>query len=110
MRTPLLSAGKSIWRLGITTSHNRSAMPFEITNVWTSCRTAAAEFACSSWITDSIGSNLTRSLYFMATFTPSVGCARADCDDDGLCLFELDELRMNGFGVDQCPIPEAAIP
>jgi hypothetical protein len=39
----------------------------KITNVWTSWRTASAEFACSSWMTDSIGSNLTRSLYFMAT-------------------------------------------
>jgi hypothetical protein len=36
--------------------------------------------------------------------------ARAYRDDDGLCLFELDELRVAGFGVSQCPSLEAAIP
>src|SRR5437879_1437358 len=108
MRTPLLSAGDSNWRLGITRSHNCSAIRFEITNVWTSCRTAAIELACSSWMTDSIGSNLTRSLYFMAT--PSVVCAFACRDDHRLGLLELDEFRMARFGVGQCPIPVAGVP
>ena len=27
-----------------------------------------------------------------------------------ICLFQLEELRMTGFGVGQCPIPVAAVP
>src|SRR2546430_15321166 len=110
MRTPLLSAGDANWRLGITRSHTCSAMRCEITNVWISCRTAAGESACSSWMTDSMGSNLTRSLYFMATLTPSAGGAGADRDDDGLGLFALDELRMARFGVGQCPLLVTPVP
>src|SRR5690606_8162186 len=110
MRTPLLSAGVSNCRLGITRSHNCSAMRFEITNVWTSCRTAAGEFACSSWMTDSIGSNVTRSLYFMAPFLRLLCLARADRDNDGIGLLELVELRMPRLGIDQCAVSKAAVP
>jgi DNA invertase Pin-like site-specific DNA recombinase len=46
--TPLFLAAVSNCRFGITRSHNCSAMRFEITNVRTSCRTAANESACSS--------------------------------------------------------------
>src|SRR5262249_31708450 len=89
-------------------SHNWSAIPFEITKVWTSWRTASAEFACSSWMTDSIGSNLTRSLYFMAV--PSVGCTFASRNDDGFCLLELHEFRVAGFGIDQRSVFPGAVP
>src|SRR4051794_10165867 len=110
MRTPLLSAGDSNCRLGITRSHNCSDIRFEMTNVLTSCRTAAGESACSSWMTDSMGSNLTKSLYFMAAYTPLVVGARANRDDDGLCLLELNELWVCGFSIGQCAVLKGAVP
>src|SRR4051812_34407188 len=81
-------------------------MRFEITKVWTSCLTAAAESACSNWMTDSIGSKLTSWRYFMAT---SLAWAIRR-DDDGLHLLELDEFGMARLGVGQRPVLVAAVP
>src|SRR5438094_351578 len=85
-------------------------MPVETTNVWTSCRTAAGESACSSWITDSIGSKCTRSLYFMLTMVSSIGGEIAHRNHDCINFFELDELRMAGFGVGQRSADVGAAP
>src|SRR5438093_4099454 len=110
MRTPLLSVGVSNWRFGMTKSLNCSAMRFEITNVWTSCRTASGESACSSWMTDSIGSNLTSSLYFMATRSALLRFARADRNDDGIGVFQLRELRVPRLGIGQRPALVGPVP
>src|ERR1700736_4642336 len=107
MRTPLLSAGDSNWRFGITSSHNCSDILFETTNVWTSCRTAAGESACSSWITDSIGSKCTRSLYFIIS---SIGGSSADRNDYCINFLELNELWMPWFGIRQCSADVGATP
>src|SRR6266850_3525628 len=110
MRTPLLSAGESNCRFWNTRSHNCSPIRSEITNVWTSCRTAAGESACSSWMTVSMGSNLTRSLYLMATFVPSTFHACVECYDGSLDMIELDELRVAGFRIGQPRILKVSIP
>src|ERR1017187_5901857 len=81
-------------------------MRFETTNVWTSCRTAAGESACSSWITVSIGSKCTRSLYFMI---PSIGGGIADYDD-GINFLELNKFGMAWFGIGQRSADVGAAP
>src|ERR1039458_1716890 len=90
----------------ITKSHNCSDSRFETTNVWTSCRTAAGESACSSWITVSIGSKCTRSLYFMI---PSIG-GIADRNDNCINFLELNKFGMARFGVDQRSADVGAAP